>query len=91
MHLGLFTISILILKTFITYTKALCYKLEIWGMLWKGKSKKGMSFPIMRSKLLFWKAYSKMDVCPSESEIKFYTHLQAQIMLVLVMQRVPAG
>jgi len=29
MHLGLFTISILILKTFITYTKALCYKLEI--------------------------------------------------------------
>lgn len=40
MHLGLFTISILILKTFITYTKALHYKLEIWGMLWKGKAKK---------------------------------------------------
>lgn len=40
MHLGLFTISILILKTFITYTKALHYKLEIWGRLWKGKSKK---------------------------------------------------
>lgn len=36
MHLGLFTISILILKTFITYTKALHYKSEIWGMLWKG-------------------------------------------------------
>lgn len=39
MHLGLFTISIFILKTFITYTKALCYKAEIWGMLWKGESK----------------------------------------------------